>query len=131
MKHMEDLKITGIDNNRPPIISKKPYIDLVFSLSEKAAEQWCKDFNASFKNDEHKAKISLENCIHIESWVKTMDKIPAHLEALKIKVAECNILFNDQQNAIAEAASNSGKKEEDLQGPQGQLNQIISKLDFN
>ena len=44
MKNINDLKITGIDNARPPRIRKEPYIDLVFTLSEKANKEWCHDF---------------------------------------------------------------------------------------
>ncbi len=131
MMHLEDLKIIGMDSNRPPLIKNVPYIDLVFTLSEKASESWCKNFNALFSKDENKASINLKNSIYIESWVKTMDKIPGHLDMLKIKVNECNEIHKLEQKAIAEATSNKNKSSKEEQGPQGQLNKIISQLDFS
>ncbi len=131
MKNSEDLRIIGIDDTRPPIINKKPYIDLVFTLSEQASKQWCQNFNGLFSNSESKAKINLKDSTYIETWVKTMDKIPEHLEMLKTKVTECNELYNVHQIAMAQAATNKNKTLQEEQGPQGQLNNIIAQLDFN
>ena len=131
MKNTEDLKIIGIDKARPPMIRKEPYIDLVFELSEKANMQWCKDFNELFSATEDNVKINLEDCLYIETWVRTMDEIPKHFINLKTKVSQCNQIFKDRQKAITEAANNKNKTLAEEQGPQGQLNNIISKLNFN
>lgn len=46
MEGISDIKIIGIDEKRPSIVSKKPYIDLFFQLSHQAPDDWCRDFNS-------------------------------------------------------------------------------------
>ena len=44
MEGISDIKICGIDETRPPMIKKEPYIDLNFKLIHKAPKDWCNDF---------------------------------------------------------------------------------------
>ena len=131
MSNTVDFKISGIDTARPPMIRKEPYIDVVFTLSEPANEFWCKNFNGLFNDAEYKASIDLKDCLFIKTWVRDMKKIPAQLEILKSKVTENNQIYNDRLIAIALSASNKNNNQIDEHGPQGQLNQIISQLDFD
>ena len=45
MQNIMNIKIVGIDEKRPPLIRKEPYIDLFFQLSHKVPLDWCEDFN--------------------------------------------------------------------------------------
>ena len=131
MKNIKDLKIAGIDSTRPPVIRKEPYIDLVFRLSDRASKEWCMDFNSLFVDVEYSVKINLIDCLYIETWTRTMDEIPEHLEMLKEKVSECNQTFYNRQVELARIANNNSNALADEQGPQGRLNNIIAKLNFN
>ena len=46
MEGISDIKIIGVDETRPPIIRKEPYIDIFFKLSHQAPSDWCSDFNS-------------------------------------------------------------------------------------
>ena len=130
MKNVKDLRITGIDASRPPRIRKEPYIDLVFKLSDRVTKEWCQDFTALFSNEKYSVKIDPVDCMYIETWVRTMDEIPGHLELLQAKVTECNlIVLNRETERLRQVASgNAVLQGED--GAQGELNRIIANLDF-
>ena len=57
MTQFNEIKIIGIDTNRPPRIRKEAYIDLFYQLSEDAPEEWCEDFNGFGRHIKPLAKI--------------------------------------------------------------------------
>ena len=73
MEGISDIKITGIDEKRPPVIRKEPYIDIFFKLSHQAPADWCKDFNALLSNHPTAPKIKEKEGLYIEGWVRTAD----------------------------------------------------------
>jgi hypothetical protein len=131
MNEMYDLKIVGIDNTRPPKLRKEPYIDLVFTLSEKAGTEWCREFNALFENGDYSVKAGTIDDASIETWVRDMEEIPGHLEMLKAKAAECNERLNERRRAAARVADDKNTALAGEQGAQGRLNEIIAGLEFD
>ena len=62
MDNILDIRIIGIDEKRPPIIRKEPYIDLFFKLSCKPPLDWCEDFNVLAKDLVPPVKIDEFDC---------------------------------------------------------------------
>jgi hypothetical protein len=131
MQHINDLKITGIDDARFPKIRKEPYINLFFKLSHKAPPDWCQDFNMLFTNHEYAVKIDASTGLYIETWVRKMDEIAGHLDVLKKKITECNASYIQkakEQEAIEAKANAAGR---DTPGEQETLNKLIAGLNFD
>src|SRR5690242_11041568 len=93
MKDISDIKITGMDEKRPPQIRKEPYIDLCFRLSHKAPVDWCHDLIDYQSKAGFPIKMNIDDCLFIETWVRTPDQIVGHLQTLKKAVAECNARY--------------------------------------
>lgn len=130
MEGISDLKIIGIDEKRPPIIRKEPYIDIFFKLSHQAPTDWCNDFNALLFKYPTSPRIKEKEGLYIETWVKTPDEITAFLEILKDKVTDCNLQYVER---IELSKRNTGTDNASLAketGEQGRLNGIIAALDF-
>jgi hypothetical protein len=131
MEGISDIRITGIDERRPPRIRKEPYIDLCFRLSHKAPLDWCQDFTDHLSKLDFPVKIDTDECLYIETWVRTQEEIVGHLQLLKKAVADCNARYiakieaseRDRDGQIDDLAREAG--------PQGQLNRIIAALDFS
>jgi len=130
MKLFNEIKIIGIDANRPPRIRKENYIDLFYQLSEEAPPDWCEDFNAHGRHIKPMAKIDINSRGFINAYVNHMDTIPAHFMQLKQAVADCNGQFLEKlrQREMALAKDNAALSEQD--GEQFNLNEIIASLDF-
>lgn len=130
MEGISDIKIIGVDEKRPPVIRKEPYIDLYFKLSHKAPADWCVDFNSLMVKHPCKPKIDKQKGLFIDAWVRKPDEIVTLLETLKKNVAQCS----DDYIRRIEAALNSQQGEDDtlsqVTAEQGRLNRIIAELDF-
>ena len=131
MSSFEAIKIVGIDDERPPRIRKEAYIDLFYKLNEKAPMDWCEDFNNLGRQVSPSAKIDKNAGICIETYVNNMDNIPAHFNAIKQVLVDCNAQYLEKirQRAAALAASNSALHEQG--GEQHRLNEIIAALEFD
>jgi len=131
MEGISDIKITGIDETRPPRIRKEPYINLYFKLSHKAPAKWCEDFNRLVSKRKYNVKIEPADGLYIETWVRNPDEIVVVFDALKEAVRTCNEEFIARVRAEdAAAAAGLGGKPED-EGEQGRLNRIIAGLKFD
>lgn len=131
MQDVTEVKIIGIDKNRPPLIRDAPYIDLVFELSEQTTQQWNNDFFSLFKNARTKPSIDAEESQFILTWVRKMEDIPALFVLLKAKVLECNQIAKDRQTALDLLTQAGGNTSATISEPQRQLNEIIAQLDFD
>ncbi|MDH3634791.1 MAG: hypothetical protein OES20_08805 [Gammaproteobacteria bacterium] len=131
MNSFEEVKIVGIDQERPPRVRKESYIDLFFNISQKAPLDWCEDFNALGRQINPSPKIdkTARNCI--ATYVSDMAKIPSHLSDIKQVVIDCNVQYMEKirQKELALAASNAALEDQD--GEQHRLNQIVSALEFD
>jgi hypothetical protein len=130
MKDISDIRITGIDEKRPPEIRKEPYIDLYFRLSHKAPVDWCHDLIDHESKSDFPVKMNIEECLYLETWVRTPDQIVGRLHALKKAVAECNARYIAKIEARQRDRDGENSRLAQETGPQGQLNRIIAALDF-
>lgn len=131
MNSFNDIKIIGIDEERAPKVRKAAYIDLFFKLSIKPPLDWCDDFNALGHKIDPAAKIDKAKGNVIETWVREMDLIPAHLEKLKTTVTLCNQQYMEKikQKQLAAALKDAAVVGTD--GLQNKLNAIVTSLNFD
>jgi hypothetical protein len=131
MEDISDIRITGIDEKRPPQIRKEPYIDLCFRLAHKAPVDWCQDFTDHQANTGFPVKIDTNECLYIQTWVRSPDEIVGHLQMLKKAVAQCNARYIEKIEARERDQDGDNDQLAKETGPQGQLNRIIAALDFS
>lgn len=131
MPSIIDLHIAGIDETRPPAIRKEPYIDLYFKLSQQAPAAWCSQFNDLTVRMEASPKVDASKGLFINSWVRSPEEIPAHLEILKKKVSEATQNYLAKIALAKQAEKAAGTDSSTTEGPQGKLNKIIAGLDFS
>jgi len=131
MEGISDIRITGIDEKRPPRIRKEPYIDLVFRLAHKAPADWCQDFNDLMSKNEYAPKIDLDEGLYIKTWVRSADEISAHLQLLKDTVAQCTGQYIEKIRAHEQNRNDGNDLLQKEEGAQGRLNRIIAGLDFD
>lgn len=131
MEGISDIRITGIDEQRPPIIRKEPYIDIFFKLSHQAPREWCKDFNSIMACYPTAPKIKEQEGLYIDSWVRKPEEIVELLKELQQAVKECSRLYIERiEIAKRESLSANANQAQQDQGEQGVLNKILAKLDF-
>ena len=131
MKGISDIKIVGLDEQRPPMIRDKPYIDLFFKLSHKAPEDWCKDFNALLSNHPTKPRIKEKEGLFIDAWVKSPDDVEKFLDQLRGKVADCSKAYIKRiELSVLNAAKDGASMSREETGEQGRLNRILAGLVF-
>lgn len=130
MQAIQEIKIVGIDDERPPKIRKEAYIDLFFSLAIKAPMDWCEDFNILGRQLDPGVKINKNSGICIEAWVRNMNDIIPHLEKIKQKIVDCNEQYIEKarQKKLALLAAKTSTSSKDSE--QFKLNQIIADLKF-
>ena len=126
-----DIRIIGIDEKRPPIIRKEPYIDLYFRLSCKPPQDWCEDFNALAKDLAPQVKIDTTVRKFIDAYVRDMNHIPEHLAIIKKKIKACNEQYMEdiRLKELADAENNVSLHQEG--GEQRKLNTIVAALKFD
>jgi len=131
MSDINDIKVIGFDNDRPPRIRKEAYIDLYFQLSQKAPLDWCEDFNALGRKVNPSPKIDKNKGLHIETYVNNMSLIAQQLASVKALLLECNQQYQQKidEKARIQAASNASLQGQD--GEQFKLNQIVDALSFD
>jgi hypothetical protein len=130
MEGISDINIIGVDELRPPVIRKEPYIDLYFKLSHQAPADWCREFNALLAQHPASPKIKEKEGRFIESWVRTPDEIVALVDLLKQTVADCTRQYIDRIETAACTTAAGNLTSQDEAGEQGRLNRIIARLDF-
>jgi hypothetical protein len=131
MSEFSEIKIIGIDKDRPPRVRKEAYIDLFFRLSNKVPMDWCEDFNALGRKETPSPKIDKNKGECIESYVNNMNLIAPHLADIKKVVINCNLKYQQKLDEKARilAASNATLQGQD--GEQMKLNDIIDALNFD
>jgi hypothetical protein len=130
MEGISDIKISGIDEMRPPRIRKEPYINLFFKLVHKAPRDWCDHFNHLVTNRKYPVKINPTDGLFIETWVRKSDEIETALTGLKKAVSQCNQDYIARVLAEAHSAA-AARDEPGDTGEQGKLNRIVAGLDFD
>lgn len=131
MEGISDIYIAGIDEKRPPLIQKAPYIDLVFKLSHKAPKDWCRVFNEVVSQQQYDTKILDDEGLFIQTWVRTPDEVAAQLKNMQQLVRLCTTRYIEK---VELARASTGDKNAELLnggGEQGRLNRIVAALDFS
>jgi len=131
MEGISDIKIEGMDENRPPSAEHKTYINLFFRLNHQAPDPWCEVFNTLMAKHPSKPSIDTGEGVYIETWVKSSGEISAHLEQLKAAVTSCTNQYIENIRRNTQVADSDGDSRIDINSPQGQLNRIISELNFD
>ncbi|MHB8730129.1 MAG: hypothetical protein ACYC9K_14030 [Sulfuricaulis sp.] len=131
MEGISDIKITGIDERRPPRIGREPYIDICFRLAHKAPVDWCQDFTSHQSKEGFPAEINVDECLYIQTWVRKPDEIVGRLDMLKKAVAQCNARYIEKIEARQRDRDGDIDALAKEAGPQGQLNRLIAALDFS
>lgn len=131
MEGISDIKIDGIDPNRPPSAKQARYIDLFFKLNHKAPSAWCGIFNDQMHRHPSKPKIDLTEGLYIETWVKSADQIAAHLEQLKAAIKATTTQYIQKIELSRKAAIAGERAAADDNSPQGKLNRIVDALNFD
>ena len=131
MKTLNDIQIIGIDDERPPMISKKNYIDLFFKLSIKPPLDWCDDFNTLGHKIEPAVKVDKNKINVVVTWVREMDLIPAHLEKIKKTIMLCNQQYMEKMKQKQLAAAQKNASVVGVDGQQNKLNAIVTALKFD
>lgn len=130
MEGIDDIRIVGIDERRPPKIRNEPYIDIYFKLSHQAPPDWCQDFNALLSKHPTTPKIKEKEGLYIDAWVREPEQIPVILEHLKSKVSECSRMYIERIERSIRVESDANNVLAQETGEQGRLNRIIADLDF-
>ena len=131
MEGISDIKIISIDEMRPPVIRKEPYIDLFFKYSHKSPEDLWRYLNNLLADHETKPNIKEKEGLYIEAWVRTPDEIVAVFEKIKETVATCTHEYIERIEFAARHAGDENASRSDVSGEQGRLNRIIASLDFD
>ena len=130
MEDVSELRITGIDETRPPRVRKEPYIDFYLKLSHQAPPEWCELFNGLGRKLNPPAKIDKTKGRVIDAYVRDMNQMQPCLDRLKGKVAECNALYAELLAQRASAAALRAANPDYDEGEQGRLNRIVAGLKF-
>ena len=131
MDGISDIKIVGVDETRPPVIRKEPYIDIYFKLSHQAPIQWCNDFNALLSKHPSGATIEANKGLFISTWVRVAEEIPAVLEVLKTSIADCTQQYIERINLANQIESDKDVAAAEDTSKQGILNRVIASLNFD
>jgi hypothetical protein len=131
MNGFDEIRISGVDDTRPPRLRKEGYIDLYFTLSRQVPDEWCEDFNAIGRRITPSAKIDKNSRLTIDTYVNDMERIAAQLAELKEAVEDCNRQYAEKlrQRELALASENAALQGEG--GEQQRLNSIIAALEFD
>lgn len=130
MEGISDINIIGMDELRPPVIRKEPYIDLYFKLSHQAPADWCRDFNALLAQHPSAPKIKEKEGCFIESWVRSPDEIVELFDLLKQTIADCTQQYIERIENARHDTKSEGVTSSEEDSEQGRLNRIIASLDF-
>ncbi len=125
-----NFRIVGLDEDRPPAIQRMPCIDLFFELNEQAPKEWCALFSARSGKPRYPVKISPEDGLFVETWVRTSSEIESSLVSMKSMVASCNEAYDEIQNAKVPvvAVTEDGPV---ISPEQTTLNNVVAGLTFD
>jgi len=131
MQGISNIKIVGIDEKRPPRVRKEPYIDLFFQLSHSAPKDWCEDFNLLAGKLEPAIRIDKNEGLFVETYVRDMNHIAAHLDKIKKKIIDCSAQYIERIRQSESAAAMQSAALLGDRGEQGKLNAIVATLRFD
>lgn len=128
MEGISDIRIVGIDETRPPMITKSPYVAVYFKLSHKVPLDWGNRFNDLVSKNKYKPRLDKESRLYIDAWVRKPEEIPQMLAQLIEQVDRCNRNYIEGLKAARFAAMNTST--ESIGPEQEELNRIVAGLSF-
>jgi hypothetical protein len=131
MQSISDIRIVGMDEKRPPRVRKEPYIDLFFQLSHQAPKDWCEDFNQLTGKLDPAIRIDKSQGLFIETYVRDMNQIAAHLDNIKKKIIDCTEQYIERVRQRESAALTRNAALLGDRSEQDKLNAIVATLDFD
>jgi hypothetical protein len=131
MEGISDIKIIGIDEMRPPLSRKEPYINIYFKLAHKAPADWCDRFNRLVSKMKYTTKIESSEGLFIETWMRNPDEIQGVLNELKAAVKACTEAYIERVRLEVLDAATGGGVNREAEGEQGRLNRIIAGLNYD
>lgn len=131
MEGISDIRISGIDETRPPRVRKEPYINLYFKLNHKAPKEWCEDFNRLVSKKKFPAKVDPLIGLYIDTWVRKPEEVDPAFEGLKLAVKVCSEEYVERIREQARKDEANASSNLDDEGEQGRLNRIIAGLKFD
>ena len=129
MKNIRELKIIGVDESRPPMIRKEPYIELFFQLGHQAPKEWCQDFNRLMKDANYPVKIKPEEGLIVETWVRKTDEIEKIFDSIKLAISRCTKEYIENIESLSQS-SQENHTSGDVSTEQRNLNDVIAKLSY-
>jgi hypothetical protein len=130
MEGISDLKIIGLDKERPPQILSYPCIFLFFELVHDAPEDWCDDFNRLVAKAKYTTKVNLEDRLFIETWVRKPEEIAICLDYVRQSVKTCNEAYIARKMA-EKGITVDDKPSAAVSEAQMNLNRVIEGLNFD
>lgn len=130
MKDISDLKIVGIDEARPPIIRKEPYIELYFKLIHQAPREWCQVFNECVAKSTYPISIKIDDGLFVETWVRKAEEVEAALKMIQVAIKTSIALYIETIEAKTRNLTSQSVGVE-ATGEQLELNKIIIGLDYD
>lgn len=131
MNTITDIKIIGIDEQRPPMIRKEGYIDLYFKLSAKAPQDWCEDFNKLGLRIEPRTRINPATGLVIETYVRDANQIQEHLDKIKQQLKTCIGDYLEKERLKQLALAQRDAAHPGANAKQELLNAIIAGLRYD
>jgi hypothetical protein len=131
MTNIKEIRIIGIDEERPPMVRKEAYIDIYFKLSTKAPPDWCEEYNKLGNRLTPRAKIDPVVGLFIETYVHDVNQIQNHLDKIKAQIKACttDCLEKERQRLLALAEKNAAQF--GASSKQKELNAIIAGLNYD
>lgn len=129
MQSIRELKVSGIDESRPPVIRKEPYIELFFKINKQAPKDWCLHFNDVMKNSKYPVKIKPEEGAVVETWVRSVDEIEKSLKVIQHAFVRCSDEYIEKIESQSRI-NDSNVSGASISPEQMHLNSVIAKLKF-
>ncbi len=125
-----ELKIIGLDPDRPPMLQRQPCIDLAFQLSDIAPADWCDEFQKGVGKQRYPIKIDPEAGEFVETWVRTPEEIEKALETVKELVQRGNVAYKEalyaKNNIVA-----PDEPVKEVSPAQLALDKVVAALNFD
>ena len=131
MEEFKELKIIGLDENRPPKAEgrgDKSIIHLFLKLSHKASVNWCQDFNRLLEGAIPSVHIKVDGGLFIETWVRKPEEIQGHITSIQEKVRAVNEQY---ENRLIEKQKQFDKSIQEQSQLQEKIDSIVDSLKFD
>jgi len=131
MEEFKELKIIGLDENRPRKAERRgdnSIIHLFLKLSHKAPVHWCQDFNRLLEGAIPSVHIKVDGGLFIETWVRKPEEMHNHITSIQEKVRAVNELY---KNRLGEMQKRFDKSDQEQYQLQKKIDSTVNSLKFD